>query len=610
MNRRTVLVLILIAGILASLFVAAQRVKVESRNKAVELVVDYGEIAQISATIGKPPAELLRSLKQSGATGVAITEETVRDAAEQYLLNQQILGEASSSHGIATMKNIARVPGLSLQYLEQLPLGLPKDAVINAKKAGMTIIARLLNYPGVTPEAIHKSLVDLKHLGINTIIFQGDQVLGFRGAVKETANSLVENDLIFGQVEFAKQKGETELAEYAQSNVIPVHSITQNEMPTLSESAIVERFKKAVRERGVRICYVRMYDTASADPVRVNCDYIRKIARGIIEAGYTFKKSHPIEEICSPASAKMLAGAGVGAGSLLLLMTLFEVSVPAGILWSVLTIGACAGLSGWGDMGRKIVALLAAVVFPTLAALWSVRGSPESPVESDRSIARAVGRLIGASAISVAGGILIVGLLSSRTFMLRIDQFMGIKVAHVAPILTLAAVFAGGIAWKSDTWQAQKRKIRESFGSLIGSPILMWQAIGLLVAMALIGLMVVRTGNEAGLEVSSIELKMRSILDRALVVRPRTKEFLIGYPLLLVGLVMAVRGRRRSASILVTLGSIGLASALNTFCHTHTPLVVTSLRTLNGLVIGLLIGLIAYWLLRKLPLEEKQDLPR
>ena len=209
-----------------------------------------------------------------------------------------------------------------------------------------------------------------------------------------------------------------------------------------------------------------------------------------------------------------------------------------------------------------------------------------------------------AVAISAAGGLLIVGLLSSRNFMLRIDQFAGIKLAHVAPLLILAVLFAGNVAWKSDTWAAQKQRVVESIRKLAMNPVMIWQAAGLAVLMVIVGLMVARSGNDAGLQVSGAELKFRAILDRVMLVRPRTKEFLIGYPALILGIAYALRGRRQWATPLVALGSIGLASALNTFCHIHTPLALSALRTLNGLIAGSVVGLIAYWALRGLPGRE------
>ncbi|MGQ9581117.1 MAG: DUF5693 family protein, partial [Armatimonadota bacterium] len=218
----------------------------------------------------------------------------------------------------------------------------------------------------------------------------------------------------------------------------------------------------------------------------------------------------------------------------------------------------------------------------------------DSEISKTNITLQTAGRLMKAVAISIAGGVLIVGLLSSRTFMLRIDQFAGIKLAHILPILMLAAGFAGGILWQCDMWQNQKDRLIASYKNLILSPVMMWQAMGIIIALVMIGLMVARTGNEAGIGVSPIELKLRTILDNALLVRPRTKEFLVGHPLLFYGIACALRNQKRVAAVLVTLGSIGLVSVLNTFCHIHTPLVVSVIRTFNGFVLGLVLGIVIW----------------
>ena len=603
MTRKVVLIAILVIGLGASLFVAAQRARVESRNKAVELVVDYNEIAQITAATGKSPVEALRSLKESGVTSVAVSEETVRDVMDRERLD----GHASwSPRAYQRLAGIEVDQDLPAQYLEQLPIGLPKEALATARRSGMGIVARLVNYPGVTPRAIDRRLAAVGSLGIKDIIFQGDQVLGFKGAVEDTAKAFERHGLIFGRVEFSKQKGELDLAEKAPSNVVPVHSITQNEMPTLTEGAVIDRFQKAVRERGVRICYVRMYETASGDLLRSNADYVRKIARAILKAGYTLRTAHPLQEVEVPALARILAGAGVGAGAALLLLAVVDLTAAAGLAWAIAAVIVCAGLAAGGEMGQKAAALISALTFPTLAALSATRCAPEQPTAIAKPLLGALGRLVGAVAISVAGGILIVGLLSSRSFMLRIDQFMGIKAAHLIPVLLLAALYAGGVAWKADKWASQKQRLADAYRKLAASPVLIWQAVGLVAVLVIVGLMVARSGNDAGLEVSSLELRFRAILDKVLYVRPRTKEFLIGYPALLVGIAFALRGRRQWAAILVVVGSIGLVSALNTFCHVHTPLALSLVRTLNGLVVGCAVGAIAYWLVRDLPGRESK----
>jgi uncharacterized membrane-anchored protein YjiN (DUF445 family) len=48
----------------------------------------------------------------------------------------------------------------------------------------------------------------------------------------------------------------------------------------------------------------------------------------------------------------------------------------------------------------------------------------------------------------------------------------------------------------------------------------------------------------------------------------------------------------------VVVGSIGLISALNTFCHIHTPVELSIFRVINGTLVGGIIGLLAYRLAR------------
>lgn len=189
--------------------------------------------------------------------------------------------------------------------------------------------------------------------------------------------------------------------------------------------------------------------------------------------------------------------------------------------------------------------------------------------------------------------------------MLRTDQFIGVKSAHLLPIIALALLYVGGIAWHSDTWSRIKERFWSRLRDIGANPVLIWQAAAMLAAVAVVGLMVARSGNDSGLGVSPIELRFRSVLDKMLYVRPRTKEFLLGYPALLAGIAFALRGRRQWAAPLAVVGSIGLISALNTFCHIHTPLQLSLLRVVNGGVVGLIVGIVFYGLIKNLPGKEK-----
>lgn len=626
---RKILIALLIVGLVASSYVAVQRHRTESRDKAVEIVVDWDEVQQIATATGARPVAVLERFKRAGATSVAVTELTVKDALQNgdavldltRTGDQEVFFKAGSGDPAATLGAILatqgnRAPslmtyatgtrminrrGLPFSVLEQYPIGLPERGLWAANNAGLGVVARLVAYPGATPRAIDFMLADAADQGARTIVFAGDTVLGFKGAVEATADALRKHDLYFGRVEFAKQKGDARLAEEAKDRVIVVHSITQAEMPTLSDAEIVDRFAKAVRERGVRLCYIRMYYTASADLVGDNADYISAIARGITRAGYTLAPAHMLGEVDVPKSARVLAGIGVGAGAALLVMAL--VDSPTVII-PILLILICGGLAAFGEIGRKVVALLSALTFPTLAVLLVTRNAPEAPTPARNVVARAIRVLIGAIAVTTAGGLLIVGLLSARDFMLRTDQFMGVKAAHLVPVVALAILYVGQVAWRSDKWAAQKQRFWTSLRSTASNPVLMWQAVGMLAVLVIVGLMVARSGNDAGVGVSGTELRFRSILDKILYVRPRTKEIFIGYPALLAGIAFAIRGRRQWAAPLAVIGSIGLISALNTFCHIHTPIALSLVRVFNGAWVGILIGIIFYYLIRYLPGKE------
>jgi len=136
----------------------------------------------------------------------------------------------------------------------------------------------------------------------------------------------------------------------------------------------------------------------------------------------------------------------------------------------------------------------------------------------------------------------------------------------------------------------------ENYKKLVSNPILVWHAIAAFAVLILLAVALMRTGNDSGMGVSAVELKFRALLDRIMVVRPRTKEFLIGHPAFFIGIALLLTRRRLMGLSLVALGMIGQVSLLNTFCHIHTPLAISVLRAFNGVWCGLVVGLVIWWL--------------
>ena len=175
-------------------------------------------------------------------------------------------------------------------------------------------------------------------------------------------------------------------------------------------------------------------------------------------------------------------------------------------------------------------------------------------------------------------------LLSDLGFMLKLNEFSGVKLAHVAPdhyCLCYCLV-------------NRERETVKVIIEFLASNIKVWYALVVGIMTVALLIYILRTGNDAPV-VSTLELQFRGWLEKVLKVRPRTKEFLIGHPLLLLTFYLGYR--HRFLPILL-LGSIGQISLVNTFAHIHTPLLISVVRAFNGLWLGIIIGIVLIMLFR------------
>jgi hypothetical protein len=246
-------------------------------------------------------------------------------------------------------------------------------------------------------------------------------------------------------------------------------------------------------------------------------------------------------------------------------------------------------------MVRSLVALLAAIIFPSLAVLHTAYLAGRR--HSEAPLLPALGLTITAAGITVIGGLLIAGSLSSSDYMMQIAQFRGVKLAQLLPLVIVLAVTLGTTYAGADAngWGGLRRgwiTVAEAF-------VKYWHAVAIFLALGVVGFMLMRSGNESAVEVSGLEMKLRALLDQILIVRPRTKEIMLGYPALMMGLSLLIMRRRRAAWIWLTVGTIAVISTTNTFCHLHTPLTVSLLRVVNGVWVGLLVGIV-WWVAKSI----------
>jgi len=642
LSKNNFLIVLVALGLLGGVSSFVQRWAAEARSRRVEIVVDYADAQALANTTRRAAPDVLRALKAAGVTTIAVTEDTPstlygngvlasyrRDGDTTILtfspgfpgqmprvremLAHKAPGLAVTSEGANTLRIGAPWPQFS-----GLPIGLDNDVVTSIRQSGLFVAPRLSNFTGVTPDNINWTIVQAQQQitprSTGPYIFAGAAVLGNRGLVRATADALRAHNLVYGSVEFSKTFGDDDLSRLAPDCTVRVHSIGNDEMGLMDEPTAVERFVRAARERNIRVCYVRLFLSGlvrDPDAIHANTEFIGKVVKGIGGAYTTTSgplvvaQAHPFRDDPTPALwARLLMGVGVMAGAVLLLRLFSGLDGRAfGIVLTLaLLVGIGLAVPSIGVKGREILALLAACTFPTLGLCFYAlpRASHSLSLRSGAVLGRAFAAYARMTLATVAGVVFVVGLLSGRLFLLKVDAFLGVKLVLVAPVVLVLAYYGLGLAplGLDAGWTARVERVKQSLASLYAQPLLVGQIVVGLVALVALALFVARSGNDPGVGVSGTELKVRSLLDKYLLVRPRTKEFLLGHPALFVALASAYAQRfPRIILPLLVVGAVGQSSLLDTFCHLHTPLFISVLRGLIGWALGAIIGAIVCVLL-------------
>ena len=72
------LIVLIIIGLFASLFINIQRHQVEVRNNSIELIVDYEDLVALAECEGVPVEEVMKQAKDAGITSLAVYETTFK----------------------------------------------------------------------------------------------------------------------------------------------------------------------------------------------------------------------------------------------------------------------------------------------------------------------------------------------------------------------------------------------------------------------------------------------------------------------------------------------------------------------------------------------------
>ncbi len=634
-TERDFITAILLIGLAAAVWLAYLRIASESANPRVALCLDYQEAERLAALTGRTLTDQLTQLQQAGATHIALTETTLGDLllsdrinvthsfgqtrlfglgrtgymrALQTKLPGLVAAEASAASAPAAASYAAALTGDTFDgdvtAFRAIGVGYDPIACHMIKQSGLQFVARPVPDYCFSRQAVDYSLKTAADTGAQLVIFNGVKVLGSRELLEYTAERLTESGLDFGMVELVPQEGEHALARALDGHLVRCHSVSAEEMEKLSPQRAFDRFLLAVTERKVRLCYVRLLFTGAEDLAAANAEYLSGIAEALQQRGYALGKPQAFPDVAAPPAALILLALAVLGGFLWLQQTLKQ--LPARLFWPLAGIGLLLAVAVpllAPGLARPLVALAAALIFPILAISLIPPSFPDmGQTQRGLKLLRAAGLTARTALLTAGGGLLCAAALTDTIYLVKIEQFRGVKLAQLLPLAALLLILAARAtdsyrrtAEARPRWQA----LKAGLGEIAAEVVKYWHVALILLAAATVGYMLMRSGNEPSLGASGLEIQLRAALDRLLVVRPRTKEILLGYPALFVGLMLLLRHRPKLAWPLLAVGAISQVSLFNTFCHMHTPLVVSLVRVVHGLWIGILIGLV-WWAIKRL----------
>ena len=270
--------------------------------------------------------------------------------------------------------------------------------------------------------------------------------------------------------------------------------------------------------------------------------------------------------------------------------------------WTLLLAGAAAVcVSGaWFVMPntfRLIASFASSVVFACLAAAYMLFAAKQAAgkLSADaplvRILPRAFAILLSSVVLALVGAMMTAAPLSSTDFMLELGIFRGVKLAQLVPLAFFCLIFVSYYGVFEKERRSTLLKIRDIVTALRWT-IPVW-ALVLAGIAALAGYYyIARTGHESDVTISTFELILRNVLEENLLARPRTKEFLVAFPCIMLAVYSAVRRMPFFTAVFGLAGTIGLTSICNTFMHIRTPLYLGFVRTGYAVLLGAFIGLV------------------
>ncbi|PKM77551.1 MAG: hypothetical protein CVU90_06800 [Firmicutes bacterium HGW-Firmicutes-15] len=473
-------------------------------------------------------------------------------------------------------------------------LGFDEKVLKQLKASGFNIILRPGNNLGSNTQYLAEYERAVADYGVKYLIFAGNDLSGAPNHLEWVENLVKKHGLIVGiietsaQLQYVTQNGLDELMQSAGYPINRVYSTSNDEFV----QDIDERYYRWVRgviDRGIRIMYVVPFKdqkVSFSKNLDNTVDTIGKFHATIAEKGYSIDQPLQLLSAKIPGQThRLLVALSLLLAGTLYLLYLFRPRLKPVWLASWLVLGTliCIAINIVLSADfSKLYALAAAILYPSfssLVLLLYLKKNREKPFLLQLMVSLAI--ILG---INSLGMYTVVTSLADIRYIMNVYIFSGVKMAFILPLLLFFVNYVSCMVGFTDFKNNTIQFLQDKPSYLV----LLMGMVGVLAIYYYLG----RSGN-AVVSVSSLEIRLREILESLFLARPRFKELLIGYPSLFA-MVYLYRKYQYDAILLVLgLGvMMGSISMVNSFSHVFTTVMVSANRTLAGLLTGTVVGLV------------------
>ena len=487
--------------------------------------------------------------------------------------------------------------------LFNIGLGIPLEIMRSLEENGYKIYPNFKNSHRINEDIIRSKFDSIKTItNIDTVLFSGKSVLGFPNLIDEVSERMKQNNYSFGIVEFVNQLGDLELAKLLPASIVRVHTIPQKTMAKMTKEKAAKRFVRSVKERGIKLLLLPLFNKEihQSKLITYNIEFLNIINSDLKELNYKTTTNIPLKvnPVHKPQQIKLfILGCGIVASLILLLNYFFTINLLPVLGYFTCYFAMFYWFSIIHNLGllEKSLALIAAITFPVIAM---VSQFPKQVINRNKwqIYGLSIWYIIKQVAICLIGASLIIGVLSSNQYLFYLDKFRGVKVAFIVPMILVAFYFY--------LRPHRIKSIFYVFKRLFYAPLRSVSLISFILCSIFIIVLILRSGNYMIPYIPLLDAPIRESVESFFTIRPRTKEFLIGYPFLLLTFIYVDREwNRNSVWFFNVLGSVALISIINSFCHIHTPLIISLLRVVIGIGFGICMGafyMLAYKVIKRL----------